>query len=244
MTELIVHTISQKTGKHKLSTVAHSVDGTVLDNKSLITSQESLKGSNDSAQVRLVAGVVHGPLSIKNVMKGNQVLVLVHGTAANTTKFLHVRTNTKEETKVHAKSSDIGTSLTADPEDTQVAVIVEFDELALVDGSDTELTLNGRDQRRTLEQSTSEGLEGTGELGLTARQLVVEADDADVFLSCALLGLDETSSAVNADNQTSRNLGIEGTAVASLLDTIAAVSQNYSSLEISLPKVQRTEECA
>lgn len=116
-----------------------------------------------------------------------------------------------------AEGSDVGTSLAADPEDTEVTVIVKLDELALVDGSDTELALDGRDQRGTLEERTGEGLEGTGELGLAAGQLVVQADDGDVLLSGTLLRLDQTSGAVNADNQTSCNLGVEGSAVAGLL---------------------------
>jgi hypothetical protein len=70
-----------------------------------------------------------------------------------------------------------------------------------------------------LEQSTGEGLEGAGELSLAAGQLVVEANDADVLLSSALLGLDETSRAVNADDQASSDLGIEGAAVASLFSS-------------------------
>lgn len=34
--------------------------------------------------------------------------------------------------------------------------IVELDELALVNGTDTQLTLDGRDQRRALEEGTSQ----------------------------------------------------------------------------------------
>jgi len=110
-----------------------------------------------------------------------------------------------------------GTSLAADPEDTEVAVVVELDDLALVDGTDTQLALDGRDQGRTLEESTSEGLESAGELGGATRQLVVEADDSNIFLSGALLGFDEASGTVNAHNQASCDLGIEGTAVTGLL---------------------------
>lgn len=150
-------------------------------------------------------------------MKGDEALVLVHGTTAHSAKLLHVAADTEEETKVDAEGSDVGTSLAADPEDTEVTVIVKLDELALVDGSDTELALDGRDQRGTLEERTGEGLEGTGELGLAAGQLVVQADDGDVLLSSTLLRLDQTSGAVNADNQTSCNLGVEGSAVAGLL---------------------------
>lgn len=149
-------------------------------------------------------------------MKSNKTLVLVHGTTANTSKFLHVSTNTQKKTQVNTEGSDIGTSLAAHPENTQVSVIVKLDELALVDGSDTELSLDGGDQRRALEESTGQGLEGAGELGLATGQLVVEADDSNVFLSGTLLGLDETSRTVDANNQTTGDLGIKSTAVTSL----------------------------
>lgn len=213
------HTIAEETGKHELSTVADGVDSAVLDDKTLVRNEKSLERRDDLAEVGLVAGVVHGPLSIQNIVQSNQLLGLVHGTGAHTTQLLHVGTDTEQQTQVHTQGTDISTSLAADPENTEVAVVVELDELALVDGSDTELTLDGRDQGRALEQSTSQGLEGAGELSLATGQLVVEADDSNVFLSGTLLRLNETGSAVNADNQASSDLGIEGTAVTSLFDS-------------------------
>ena len=42
------------------------------------------------------------------------------------------------------------TGLAADPEDTQVPLGVELEQLALVDGTDTQLTLHGRNERRAL----------------------------------------------------------------------------------------------
>ena len=136
-------TISKETGKHQLGTVADSIDGAVLHNETLVRRQERLEGRNDPAQVRLVAGVVHGPLGIENIVQGNQVLGLVHGTRSHTSQLLHVSSNTEEQTQVHTQSSDIGTSLAADPEHAQASVIVKLDELALVDGSDTQLALDG-----------------------------------------------------------------------------------------------------
>jgi len=130
-----------------------------------------------------------------------------------------VSTNAKEKTKVNTEGTDVGTSLAADPENTEVTVIVELDKLALVDGSDTELTLDGRDQRRTLEESTSKGLEGAGELGLAAGDLVVKSDNANVLLSGTLLGLDETGGAIDTNDQAASDLGIEGSAVTGLLAT-------------------------
>jgi hypothetical protein len=49
----------------------------------------------------------------------------------------------------------------------------------------------------------------------------VDSDDTDVFFSGTLLGLDETGSTVDADDQTSGDFGVEGSAVARLLDSVA-----------------------
>jgi hypothetical protein len=48
-----------------------------------------------------------------------------------------VRTNTKKETHVNTEGSDVGSGLTADPEDAQMTVIIEFDDTAFVDCTDT-----------------------------------------------------------------------------------------------------------
>lgn len=53
-----------------------------------------------------------------------------------------------------AKRPNVRAGLAGDPENTEVAVIIELDKLGFVDGSDTELALDGRNQRRTLEQGT------------------------------------------------------------------------------------------
>lgn len=209
-------TISEETGKHELSTVADGVDSAVLDDEALVARKESLKRRDDLAKVRLVPGVVHLPLGVENVVQGNEALGLVHGTASDSAKLLHVAADSEEETQVDAEGSNVGAGLAADPEDTEVTVIVELNELAFMDGSDTELALDGGDQGRTLEERTGEGFERASELGLAAGQLVVKADDGDVFLSSTLLRLNETGGAVDANNQASGDLGIEGAAVASL----------------------------
>ena len=215
---------AEKTGKHELSTVANGVDRAVLDNNALVAGQKALKGGDDVAEVGLVAIVVVEPLGVKNVVEGDQVLGLVHSTRPHTAQFLHVGANTKQKTQVNAESTDVGSSLAADPENTKLPLIVEFVELALVDGSDTELALDGGDERGTLEESTGESLEGARELGLATGQLVVKADNADVLLTSTLLGLDETGSAVNADNQASSDLGVEGSRVTRLLNAASTLA--------------------
>lgn len=151
-------------------------------------------------------------------MQRDQVLVLVHSTRSHSSQLLHVRTDTEQQTQVHTERTNVSASLAADPEDTEVAVVVELDELGLVDGSDTQLALDGGDQGRALEERAGEQLKGAGELGLAARDLVVESYDSNVLLSGSLLGLDQARGAVDADDQTSCDFGIESTAVASLLD--------------------------
>jgi hypothetical protein len=131
-----------------------------------------------------------------------------------------VGTDTEEETKVNTESTDVGTSLTADPEDTKVTLVIELVELALVDGTDTELTLDSRDERRTLEERTSQGLQSAAELSLATGNLVVETNDTDVLLTGTLLGLDQTGGTVNADNQAASDLGVESTTVTGLLGSI------------------------
>lgn len=98
-----------------------------------------------------------------------------------------------------------------------------------MDRPDTELALDGTDQRRTLEQRAGEGLEGSRELGLAAGNLVVEADDAEIFLSGALLGLDQPSGAVNARwGQYDRKRGTRGHKTYQTIRHPVTLGSNYS----------------
>lgn len=137
-------------------------------------------------------------------------------------------TNSQQQSQVDAKSSDISSGLAADPENTQVTVIVEFVVFALVDGTDTELALDSGNQWWALEQSTSQGLEGASELSLATWDFVVKSDNADVFLSGTLLRLDETGGTIDTDDETSSDLRIQCTAVTSLLHSKTATSSGLS----------------
>jgi hypothetical protein len=88
-----------------------------------------------------------------------------------------------------------------------------------VDRSDTELALDGGNERWALEESSGERLEGARKLRLTSGQLVVQTNNADILLSGSLLGLDETGGAVDADNETTSDLGVERATVTSLLNS-------------------------
>lgn len=132
--------------------------------------------------------------------------------------------NTEQKTKMYAQSTDVGSSLAADPEHTELPLVIKLVQLALVDGSNTELTLDGGNERGTLEESSGERLKGTRKLGLASGKLVVHANDADILLSGSLLGLDETSGTIDADDKATSDLGVKSSTVTSLLDSLARVS--------------------
>lgn len=48
-----------------------------------------------------------------------------------------------EQAEVHAQGTNIGAGFAAHPERSEVALIVEFQELGLVDGADAQLSLDG-----------------------------------------------------------------------------------------------------
>lgn len=87
-----------------------------------------------------------------------------------------MRADAQEKPHMDTESSDIGSGFTAHPENTQVAVVVELDNSAFVDGTDTKLTLNGGNQRGPLKKSTGQGFKGTRKLCLAAGELVMETD--------------------------------------------------------------------
>lgn len=83
-----------------------------------------------------------------------------------------------------------------------------------MDSSDSELSFHSGNQWRSLEQSTSEGLESSSDGFFAFRNCVVETNDTDIFFTGALLGFDETSCSVDTDDETAGDFGIQGTRVA------------------------------
>ena len=81
-------------------------------------------------------------------------------TGTDTTKFLHVATDTEQKTQMYTKGTHISTSFTRSPEDGKVTIVVEFEQLGLVNSTNTQLTLNSGNKRGTLEKSTSKSFNG------------------------------------------------------------------------------------
>lgn len=65
--------------------------------------------------------------------------------------------------------------------------MLTLNNFALKDSSDSELALDGRDERWSLKQSSCKELKGPSKLGLSAGDLVVKPDNAHILLSCTLL---------------------------------------------------------
>jgi hypothetical protein len=129
-----------------------------------------------------------------------------------------VSSYTEQKTEMHTKRSDVSTSFARDPEYRELTIVVEFDEFALVDCAYSQLSLDSGDERWSLEDCASQCFECAGQLGLAARQLLVQSQYTDVFLSCSLLALHQSSSTIDTDDQTSSDLGIKGTRVTSAVD--------------------------
>lgn len=115
------------------------------------------------------------------------------------------------------ESSHIGSSLTVDPENTHVSLLIVLDKFTLVDGSHSQFLLDGRDEWRSLEARSSQSLEGSLQL-LDIVETAMELDYSDVLFTGALLGFDESGCVVDANNKASCDLWIQGTRVASFLN--------------------------
>lgn len=132
---------------------------------------------------RTIASVVVHPLCVEDIVHGDHVVVLAQRTAAHATELLHVASDAEQETEVDAERPDVGARLARHPEHSEVALLVEFQELGLVDRTHTELTLDGRDERGALEEGTSQGLDRAGKGG-RVWQSRVQTKNGNVLLSC------------------------------------------------------------
>lgn len=118
------------------------------------------------------------------------------------------------------ESPNVCSRFAADPKHTKVPFIIELIKLALVNSSNTELTLDSRNQWWALEKGTGQSLKSPSKLGFTTRDLVMKADHTHIFFSRALLRLHQASCPINADDQTAGNLRVKSATMASLFGSI------------------------
>jgi len=126
-------------------------------------------------------------------------------------------TTSEEVTDMNTEGSDVSSSFTGNPEDAHVTLFVVLNELGLVDSSDSELLLDSRDERRSLEAGTLKSVNSLLEL-LDLVDALMELDNGDVLFTSRLLGLNESSGVVDADDEASSNLRVQSSGVTSLLN--------------------------
>jgi hypothetical protein len=73
-------------------------------------------------------------------------------------------TGSKKKTQVHAQSSNVRTSFTADPEHGKISFLIKVEQLGVVDGSDTKLSLDSTDKWRALEDGTAQLFQSSSDL--------------------------------------------------------------------------------
>ena len=116
-------------------------------------------------------------------MHRDNIVILAHRPAPYAPELLHVPADTKNKPEMHTERPDVRARLARHQEHGQVALLVELEQLGLVDRAHAELPLDGRDERRALEERTGQGLDRAGE-GSGVGQGRVEAKDGNVLLSC------------------------------------------------------------
>ena len=124
--------------------------------------------------------------------------------------------NVQVVTEMDALSSDVSTSFAGNVEDSHVLLGVEIKKFGPVDGSDSQSLGNSGDERGSLEDGTFELTESSLELGLGLND-AMELEDSNVLFSSGLLGLNESSGSIQADDEASSNLRVESTGVSGLL---------------------------
>ncbi|EEQ40930.1 centromere/microtubule binding protein CBF5 [Clavispora lusitaniae ATCC 42720] len=210
--------VSQQTRNHQLGTVAHRVDSGILDNNTLVAHKQSFQRSDDFSQVRLVTGVVVDVSGIQDIVQSDHVVVFAHGTGSDTTQLLHVSTNSKQHTQVNTQGSHVCSGFTGGPENTQASLVVELNQVGVVDGSNTQSSLDSRNQRWSSEQSTSQVLQRTAHF-LGVFQLLVQTHDTHVLFTGASSRFHQAGSSVHTNNQTSSDLRVQGTRVTGFFNT-------------------------
>lgn len=81
-----------------------------------------------------------------------------------------------------AQGTNVSASLAADPENTHITVFVVFNKLGFIDGSNSKLFLDGRNEGRSLEAGTFERVKCLLEL-LDLVKRLMEFDNSNVLLT-------------------------------------------------------------
>lgn len=143
--------------------------------------------------------MVVSPLGILDVVHGDEVIIFSHQTTSDSSEFFHVSSDSEKETHMNAECSDVGSGLAGDPEDSESLFLIVLEQLGVIDGSDSEFSLDGRDEGWFLEDGSEERFKGLSQLNL-GLDFSVQSDNTNVLFSGSLLTLNKSGSSVQTDN--------------------------------------------
>ena len=114
-------------------------------------------------------------LSIHDIVHCVHQTVFVHNARSDTTKFSHLGTDTEKKTNMDTHCTNICSSFTRDPENTQSglqcqyynkkvhilpSIFIKFKKFGFVNCSNSELTFHSRDQWRALKHCSGQSFNG------------------------------------------------------------------------------------
>lgn len=185
--------------EHEFGSVADGVDGGILDDNSGVSLEHDFEWHDGSSQVGLILEMVVSPLGILDVVHGDEVIIFSHQTTSDSSEFFHVSSDSEKETHMNAECSDVGSGLAGDPEDSESLFLIVLEQLGIIDGSDSEFSLDGGDEGWFLEDGSEERFKGLSQLNL-GLDFSVQSDNTNVLFSCSLLTLNKSGSSVQTDN--------------------------------------------
>lgn len=103
--------------------------------------------------------------------------------------------------------SNVGTSLATKPENSHIALDIMLVKLGLINSSNSQLLLDCRNKRGSLENWTCQSLNSLLK-GLGLLNVLMKLNDGNILFTSRLLCLDQSSSIVNASDQATCDLGI------------------------------------
>mmetsp|Transcript_15791 Transcript_15791/g.23555 ORF Transcript_15791/g.23555 Transcript_15791/m.23555 type:complete len:222 (+) Transcript_15791:422-1087(+) len=140
----------QKTRNHQLGPITNGIDSRILHHNPLVIRQQDLKRHNNPSQVLLILCRIIHMLCIQDIMHGTHIIILAQNTRSDPPQLLHMSPGPNQETKVHAKSTNIRSCFTVHPKNTKITLLVKFNQFRFINGTNTKLTLDRRDQGRSL----------------------------------------------------------------------------------------------
>mmetsp|Transcript_29648 Transcript_29648/g.60579 ORF Transcript_29648/g.60579 Transcript_29648/m.60579 type:complete len:523 (+) Transcript_29648:129-1697(+) len=207
----------QQPRNHQLGPVTNGIDRRILHHHPLVIRQQYLQRHDHPPQILLVLGGIVNVLRVHDIVHRDQVVHFVQHPRPHPPQLLHVPSRPDQEPQVHAQSPDVRPRLARHPKNAQIPLLVVLDQLGFVNGPNPQLALDRRNEGRALKQRPRQRLHGPIE-GFDVVESGVEADHPHVLLPGRLLRLDETSGAVDADDEAAGDFGVEGAGVSGLFD--------------------------